>query len=267
MSKYFLINPEKTTIGKRNIDVLEKERIIKSSKGWETREIQAAKAIEEDCTLKYVDGRVIIKVDMESKNYSSLGSGITIRRERKYNNFNFREVMPSNGIVISAENIPIGAEILIDYTAIHDSNKIFSYKSSSPDVVYYSIKEIDCLAWREGNEDFKPTKDSEFGLRVFKPYVGIIEGIEPTLIKDVLYITTGKLKNQVAHTLKGTDYQIVYQGEDGKEHNLIRFRHSEDENYDREELIGISHELTYKINHGELLVGLTISDCKKVNDE
>jgi hypothetical protein len=169
--------------------------------------------------LKCVHGRVIVKVNVETKNYHKFSDGTVIRRERKYNNFNFREVNPSNGFVVSAENIPAGAEVLFDYTSMHDSYKIFDYDSGSNDVNYYSIKEEECYAWRMGNDNWQPTKNCEFGLRVFIPYKGLIAGIEPTVIKDTLYATTGDFKGSIVRTLKGVDYAIVYQNDEGKKGN------------------------------------------------
>lgn len=102
---------------------------------------------------------------------------------------------------------------------------------------------------------------------MFEPYKGTIEGIEPTVVKQVLYITTGELRGKVAHTLKGCDYQLVFQGSDGKEQNIIRCRHfNEETENEREEIIAIADDLTMKVNKGELLVGLYPNDCIKITD-
>ena len=84
-------------------------------------------------------------------------------------------------------------------------------------------------------------------------------------MKDVLYVTTGEFKGQVVNTLKGCDYCMVLQGDDGKERQILRFRHSNDEGYDREEVICINHELTEKVNKGQIYVGLSSSDAKPFN--
>ena len=110
----------------------------------------------------------------------------------------------------------------------------------------------------------KPLKNYEFALRVFVPYTGLIDGIPPTKIENVLYITTGKLKGKVVGTLKASDYQIIYQEQNGREGNLIRVRHSEDENFDREEIIYIHHEHTEKVQSGELWVGIETTDAKPI---
>ena len=64
--------------------------------------------------------RVIIKVDLESKNSHTFKDGTKIRLERIYDNFNMRYVKPVNGIVVNAKDIPEGAEILIHHNATHD---------------------------------------------------------------------------------------------------------------------------------------------------
>ncbi len=254
--KFFLINPKIEYSKKEVIAEIANEQIESSAKAWEDREKKAGEAMHEECALKHVQGRAIIRVNVESKNVTTFAGGITFRRERRFNNFNFREVNPSNGFVISAENMVKGAEVLFDYTAMHDSNKIFDYKTNSNDVVYYSIKEEDCYAWRMGRDEWKPTPNYEFGLRCYLPYAGKLIGIQPTFLKDTLYITTGELKGKVVLTLKGCDYQIVFTDTDGREGNIIRINRS------RDEIVCVSHRLTDKLNNGELLVGLSPNDSK-----
>lgn len=265
MSKYFQVSTEIQHCTKEESEAIHNSNMKLHNEAWVSRGTLAKKAIEKEVSLKHVYGKVVIKIDMESKNTHTFSDGTVIRRERKYNNFNFREVNPSNAIVISAENIPAGAEILVDYTSIHDSNRIFDYESGSLDINFYSVKEEECYAWREGKGEWKPTTNCEFGLRIYKPYEGVIKGVEPTFIKDILYVTTGNLKGNVVNTLKGCDYQIVFQNDEGKEGALIRFKHSEDEGFDREEIICINHELTEKVKKGKLYIGYTPSDAKPLN--
>ena len=52
-----------------------------------------------------------------------------------------------------------------------------------------SIKESECYLWKEkGAETWLPLKGFCTALRVFEPYKGVLVGIEPKLIKNVLYI-------------------------------------------------------------------------------
>ncbi len=261
--KIFLVNPKVEYSSKETTEKIHKEQLEFSTRAWGKREQLADEAMHEECALKHVSGRVIIRINEESKNSHTFSNGMIIRRERKFNNFNFREVNPSNGTVISAENIPTGSEILFDYTSLHDSNKIFSYKSASPDVSYYSFKEDEIYAWRINKTDeWQPMKGCEFGLRVFKPYVGLMQNIPPTLEIDFLYITIGEHKDKIVKTLKGCDYQIVFTNENGTEGNLIRIRRFEDVALD--EIVCVSGYHTDLLLKGELLIGLTADDAKKI---
>jgi negative regulator of sigma E activity len=92
----------------------------------------------------------------------------------------------------------------------------------------------------------------------------MLEGIEPKLVPDVLYVTTGSMKGNVVRTLKACDYEIVFQGLQGREERLIRFRHFPDEDNEREEVIAIDGYLTDLVNEGKLLVGLTPLNAKTI---
>lgn len=217
-------------------------------------------------TLKHIEGRIVASVDSDFKNWHTFKDGTKIRLERDYNNFNRRETQPVNGIVVSSDYIPKGAEVLIHHNSLHDVNRIFDSRNVSGEelagsVQYYSIPEVDCFAWRGEDGVLVPCRNFEFALRVYEPYNGALVGIEPTLIKNVLYITTGDLKGFVAHVLKASDYEIVFQGQDGREERVIRIRHSNDETFEREEVVAIDSGLTEKVNNGELIVGLTPSSA------
>lgn len=220
------------------------------------------------------EGRIIISVDHESKNVHTFSDGTKIRLERDWNNLNRRETQPVNAIVIDGEDAVPGSEILVHPNVTHDTNKIFNYsklsgKSGDSNVKIYSVQSDKCYAWyNEEEAEWKPLKGFDFALRVFKPYVGPILGIEPELIPDVLYVTTGELKGQVVHTLKACDYEIIFQGREGREERIIRFRHFPGEDNDREEVIAVSNYLTGLYEKGKLMIGLTPSTAyKKTNND
>ncbi len=265
MSKYFQVNPTVEFSKKEVVEKLHTEKIEINGNAWVSRETLAEKAMQKECTLKHTEGRVILKIDIQSKNRYTFENGTTIRRERGFNNFNFREVNPSNAVVVSSDYIPKGANVLIDYTSFHDSNKIFDYDSGSGDIEFYSVKEYEVFGWKTDDTEWQPTKDSEFALRVFKPHEGLISGIAPALLKNHLYILTGELKGFIVMTVRASDYQIVFTDVDGKEGNIVRVKHSVEDNYDKEEIILINHELTEKLNNGELLIGLAPRDAKPLN--
>jgi hypothetical protein len=221
--------------------------------------------------LKTVDGKVIVSVDLEGKNSHTFSDGTKIRLERQYNNLNKRETHPVNAIVIDGEGMKSGSQILIHPNMTHDTNKIFNYGNLSgeiegSDVKYFSVPEEQCYAWLDEEDDntWKPLKNFEFGLRVYKPYEGLIEGVDPTLIKDILYVTTGEFKGLVVHTLKACDYEIIFQGIEGREERIIRFRHFPDKEHEREEVIAVDYHLTEKVNEGKLLIGLSPTTAKKL---
>ena len=218
--------------------------------------------------LKWVQGKVIISVDLESKNSHTFEDGTKIRLERQWNNLNVRETHPVNAIVISGEGIKSGSQILIHPNMTHDTYKINDYfplsgEEAGSDIKYYSIPEEQCYAWLDGDE-WKPLKNFDFALRVYKPYSGIIEGIEPELIKDVLYVTTGEYRGKIVHTLKACDYEIIFQGTNGREDRLIRFRHYPNQEHEREEVIAVDDYLTDLLNDNKLLVGLSPSKAKTI---
>lgn len=217
--------------------------------------------------MKSVEGKVIVSVDHEKKNSYTFENGLTIRMERDWNNLNRRETQPVNAIVIDGEGLKEGSEILIHPNMTHDSYKIFNHTRLSgnvegSDVKYYSIPIDQCYAWYD--EDWKPLKNFDFALRVFRPYEGTLEGIEPKLVEDMLYVTTGEFDGKIVQTLKACDYEIVFQGKENREERLIRFRHFPDEDNEREEVIAVREDLTKLLKKRKLLVGLTPTDAKSI---
>lgn len=225
-----------------------------------------------DKTLKAVSGRIIVTIDLEAKNKHRFADGTIIRLERQYDNFNKRQTQPVNATVIDAENIPTGAQILIGHNSTHEVNQIFDYKQLSGEEIsssikYYSLPESECFLWRTGTDEWQPIPPFETALRVFKPYTGIMIGVGHEKIKDVLYVTSGKLKGEVVKTIKASDYEIVFQDSNGQENRLIRFRPYGDEKSNREpEAIAILHDATEKVKKWKYIVGLTPSDAKPLNE-
>jgi hypothetical protein len=133
------------------------------------------------------------------------------------------------------------------------------------DIRYYSIPSEMAYAYLDGTE-WKPIKPYAFGLRVFRPYSGILQGIEPTQLKDTLYVYTGELSGKIVKTVKAADYCIVHQGIDGREGNIIVFKHYEEDDNDIEEVLCILDELTEQLHKSKLLVGLTKTDAKPIKE-
>ncbi len=220
--------------------------------------------------LKHTEGRIIVSVDIEAKNYHTFAGGIVIRRERQFDNLNRRETEPVNGFVISAKYIPEGSEVLIHHNGVTESNRIYNYKKlsgeeTSSDVKYYSILEDQCFFWRE-DEEWIPIAPYETALRVFEPYKGFMVGIDPKIIPNILYCTSGRLKGKALLTVKASDYEVVFQDIDGREGRMIRFRPDGQKGKREPEAIAIMEALTKKINKGELLIGLSATNCKPLEE-
>lgn len=211
--------------------------------------------------------RVVVKVDMEFKNSHTFSDGKKIRIERSFDNFNMRYVNPVNAIIISSHVAPEGAEVLIHHNSTHDTYRIFNYQppteEASSDVRYFSIPEEECFFWRKDGSTWNPFNNFVTALRLFSPYTGVIKGVPPSLIKDRLLITSGSANGEVAITLKASDYEIIYQDEDGREHRMIRMRYYDGEDNVKNEVIAFDYELTKKVKSGKVLVGLTPSDAKQ----
>ena len=262
--KHFIINPKKEKIIGGDTSIKDMELI--SHLGYESARENDIKKLQEEDNLKCVPGRIIIKIDIESKNSWKFDSGLKLRYERNFNNFNRNYTQPVNCFVVDAEDIPSKVQILVHPNAIHDTYRIFNYKTDTGNIQYYSIFPEQCFAWYDGNE-WQPLKPYDFALRVFKPYEGLISGIEPTQLKDTLFVTTGKLKGNVVKTIKASDYQIIFQDINGREGNIVRFRPFVDPSTQREkEAIAILHDLTEQVNNGKLLIGLTIKDAEPLKD-
>ena len=218
--------------------------------------------------LKHTHRRVVVSVNLEGKNSHTFSNGLTIRLERQFDNLNRRETEPVNAIVISAENIPEGVEILVHQNAPTDVNRIFNHgqlsgQQEGSDVKYYSIPVDQCFLWRDKNDVWQPIHPYETALRVFESYKGILEGIDPKPIKNVLYVTSGELKNKVVHTLPASAFEVIFQGINGQEDRVIRFRPFGDEATQREpEAVAINDLYTKKVKKGELLIGLSVKDAK-----
>ena len=223
--------------------------------------------------LKHVETRIAVRVDMNYKNSHTFGDGTKITLERRYDNFDRKYTEPVNAVVMSGENIPEGSEILIHHNSCHDTNRIFNYTPLSGDEItsnikYFSIPESEAFAWYDREHGaWRPVAGFDFALNVFRPYVGVLQGIEPTQLKDTLLITTGEYSGQVVRTLKASNYCIIFQDTNGREGNLIRIRTTEDTKSQREcEIVAIDHTLTRLYSKGELLAGINKSDAKPIKE-
>ena len=271
MSKHFVFGGKKE-LTKEAITQIQKEGEAILKTGDELLDERVKKQLQEEDNLVHTDGRIVIKLDIKNKDSHTFASGLTIRRERAFNEFNRRISQPVNCLVISGEGIPKGAELLIDHNALHETNRINDYKNSfendgSDRVRYFSIETYECYAWRMGSDNWQAVPPFEFALRVIKPYKGILHGIEPEIVKDTLFVTSGELSGNVVKTVKAADYCLVYQESNGREGNLICFRPFGNQKRNmEEEAIAILHHETEQVNNGLLLIGYEAKDAKTLKE-
>lgn len=221
--------------------------------------------------IKHIPDRIIVKADIEGKNWHRFTHGLKIRIERDYNNLDRKHTQQVLGEVVSAENIPSGAMILFHHNAIHPVNAINNYSQLSGDEIasgvrYFSFREDECYLWKEyGKKDWNPIKNFAIGLYLYKPYEGQMLGIEPTKIKNILYIASGgKYAGYVCNCLNGTGMPIIFVNEKGVEETIVRLR-TFNEPSEREEIIAINYELTELVKQGKIWVGTSKKDCKPLN--
>ena len=220
--------------------------------------------------LRHVEGKIVVRADLQSKNQHTFANGTTIKLERGWNNLNYRDKSCVNAWVISAKGIPEGAEILTHHNALSETYQITNHGQLSGEEIgssirYYSIPEEQAFFWRVIGGEWQPVGGFTPALRVFVPYTGIIQGVEPTKLKDTLYITAGPLKGNVVHTLKACDYEIIFQDFNNQENQLIRCRHYETD-HEREEITCLNHELTKQVKSGKLFVGIDKATAKPLKE-
>lgn len=222
--------------------------------------------------IKYVPGRVIVKVDIEGKNSHMFSDGTKIRIERGFNNLDRKHTEQVLGEVVSSENIPKGAMILFHHNAIHPVNQINNHSQiSGSDIAssirLFSFREDECFIWKmPGEKQWNPIKGYGTCLYLFEPYVGPLLGIEPKKIKDILYIAKGSdYDGNACNCLHATGMPIIFVNEKGVEETIIRFRTYQGYS-DREEIIAINHEMTERVKKGEIYVGTNKSDCKPIKE-
>jgi len=185
MSKYFVIDPYQNKVSKEDIFSIEKEREVRKDEHYKNKDVLNETLSKELLALnvKHTDGRVIVILNTDEKNNHTFEDGTKIRIERNWSNFDRKHVAPVNAIVISAEDIPQGAEVLVHPNSSHDTNRIFNLKSLNSqeiasDVKVYSIPIEECFLWRTDGGEWNPTHGFVIAERVFEPYNGFLTGIK-----------------------------------------------------------------------------------------
>lgn len=216
--------------------------------------------------LKHIEGRAIVKCDPSQKNQHKFADGTVLKLERNTDNFDRKYTQQVLGECISSELIPSGAIVLFHHNSNDIQNEIQGINHLNGDEIasgikYLSLSNEAVFFWKNTDSDtWNVLPGYCTALRVFKPYLGTLEGIYPTKIENVLYITSGELVGKVCHVVKAADYSITFVNENGKDETIIRTRHFPEYN-PRQELEAINPELTELVKKDKLLVGLTEMDC------
>jgi len=113
MNKKYFVFGDKTESSQETIEQIRQSNEQLLLGGDLSLEQKVKARLLEDDNLIHREGRIVVKVDIDSKNSHTFESGLTIRRERKFNDFNRRITQPTNCWVISGDGIPKGAELLL----------------------------------------------------------------------------------------------------------------------------------------------------------
>lgn len=222
--------------------------------------------------MKHIPGKVIVKADIEGKNWHTFTHGLRIRIERDYNNLDRKHTQQVLGEVVSAEEMPEEAMILFHFNAIHPVNMINNHSQLSGDEIasgirYFSFREDECYLWKKyGSKSWNPTKGFAIVYYVFQPYNGPLLGIQPKKLKNILYIARGgNYEGKVCRVLNYSGMPIIFLNEKGNDETIIRIRTYKEYN-EREEVAAIDEGLTEKLEKGELLIGISENNCKTLKE-
>lgn len=222
--------------------------------------------------MKHVPGRVVVKADVDGKNWHTFASGQRIRIERQYNNLDRKHTEQVLGEVVSAEGMPAGAMVLFHHNAIHPSNLItantqLSGTEIASGIRFFSFKEDECYLWKmPGEQEWNPAKNFATAYYLFEPYAGPLIGMQPKKLTDILYIAKGgRYEGYACNVLKAAGMPIVFINEGGVEEIIIRLR-TFTEYSEREEIAAINEDITNKVKAGKILVGTSIRDCKTLKE-
>lgn len=221
--------------------------------------------------LRHAPHKVLIEVDITQRNSYRFANGTELVMFPKTDQFDKRFWAATSGIVVSADDMPAGSEVLIEHNSCEPTNAVVEYENANPNIKLFSVPEMEVYAWRSPHyNEWVATKYYAIGLHVYKPYKGILQNIKAEVIKNTLLILSGELKDKVVHILKNGEYTIVYQDRNGKPNELlVTFNAPPEEQGDiiidaKQEVIAIDHSLTERWLNGELLAGLTHENAKSI---
>lgn len=210
---------------------------------------------------------ILLKMNTRQKELYSLMEGVDIEISKGWN-FNLREDRSSMGYIVNGRGLTKGHQALCHHLTIESGNEVTAETILTDDekkigFKVFSVDKDMVFATSPDGIEWHPCKDFLITLRIFKPYKGKLKGIEPTVLKDRMYIIKGvdefedeitDLSDKVACTTANSDYQIIWHNEKNREQSLIRTR--------SREILAIDNGMLEDLKKGKLLIGLTVTDCK-----
>lgn len=227
--------------------------------------------------IRAMPGNLLIAMDIKNKEIYNLTDDIQIELSVGFN-FNRRIDAPSIGVLIDGGEMPKGCFVMLHHNCSQSGHDIEGYDLLTPEQVKKGFKAynlpLDMCYFYFDKGDWQPCQDIVRTLRLYTPYVAPLGGLvlpemlaKPQLIEDRLLVINGiddwedckvDISRNVFIVTKYADYEMLYHNEKNKEASVIRTR--------TRELVAIDGELTEKVLSGEILVGVSDTDCKPFID-
>ena len=210
---------------------------------------------------------ILLKMNTRQKEKYALTDNIQIEISKGFN-FNLREDRSSMGYIINGRGLTKGHQALCHHLTIESGNEVTAETILTDDekkigFKVFSVDKDMVFATSPDGIKWFPCKDFLITFRIFKPYKGKLKGIEPSVLKDRMYIIKGvdefeeeitDLSDKVACTTVNSDYEIIWHNENNREQSLIRTR--------SREVLAIDNGMLEDLKKGELLMGLSPTNCK-----
>ncbi len=219
--------------------------------------------------MQALRNKILIKIDMTQKEKYALTKDTTIFISRGWN-FNLREDRATMGYVVHGNDMKEGTPVLVHYLSTEpsyavDNENILTEEEKREG---FKIRNIDvgmCFCWFDG-KNWQPCKGFLITKRIFKPYKGLLVGIEHELIKKRLYVVSGvdeydgsitHLNGIVCCVTENSDVELIFHDAENKEGRVIRTMSREIE--------ALDFAMTDQVIKGELLIGLSPNNCSTLN--
>ncbi len=219
---------------------------------------------------KAIGKNILLKIQTKNKEIYNLTEDAQIEISKGFN-FNRREDYPSYGVVIDAQKIPAGAEVLVHHNSTEEAYRVpdYNFLTEQEKLDGWKVFTIDrdmVFVYRTDGKDWLPCEDFLITKRLFTPYKGKIAGVGNQRVKNRLFVVRGNdvwdeketdLTGKVMVVTENSDYEIIFHNHEHREERLIRTRHRE--------LQAIDEGLTKKLKKGLVYLGLNETDCKPIN--